>query len=254
MLPYPFSDNCFFYQPIIDISTGSVTSYEALARFSDPSLCNTQDAIIRIERLGLASIFDQSNLLRARSLLDDPGFLHGKRLMVNVSGESISSFTFLKWLKHFIGSFPAKASLGVEVTETMPIKNIDIANEAISFLREEGVVTFLDDVGSGFMGHQSILQMSGYKGIKIDGMLIDAWGRGDCDQSAFDEILKVGEARGSTIVAEHLDSPTLIVEARIRGVDRAQGFNIGLPVISPEGPDIIKERFLNMMSREVVLS
>lgn len=252
MLPYPFCDSQFAYQPIINIATGEAVAYEALTRFDDLSLRDTQDAVTRIEELGLIEYFDQGNVMRARKVLMNPASLHGRRLMLNLSAESMSSRHFVSWLKRAIVGVPNTHLLGVEITETMPISNPLIVQEAIAFLMQCNIYTHLDDVGSGYMSHEGISRLSGYRGLKIDGHIIDDWDKRQDADNFIQQIMGVSRDQGVTVTAEHLDNPDKILRAQSYGIHFAQGFDLGVPRKSPENPSLIKARYSALMSRVVL--
>ena len=173
------------YQPTVHAETGRVYGFEALARWNSPRFGHVSPGVFipiaeqngSVIRLGVI-LLEQACSFACR-IHDDrmlPGngqaLVHaapmespkpigggsgedGGRLLcpvsINVSGVQLLQPQFAdRFLETLTGMGTPPAWIGVEVTETAVIQNIDIAHENLDALRRAGVTIYLDDFGTGY--------------------------------------------------------------------------------------------------------
>lgn len=237
-----FKDNGLSFQPIIDLSSGSVCRYEALSRFDFFTPFDVQIKIQEIESRGLAKELDRRIIRMTNELMVDPDFTYGKRLNINITGESFSSPLFGMWLESFVPKIENPHLLCAEITETMPITDIPTCQAIIDLLIAHQIEVYLDDVGSGYFTRELADSLKNYSGIKIDGSLVNGWDRDPMFVRITEEICGFSSGRGIPVVAEFIDSGEKMDKARSFGIQMAQGFRIGQPLPFPETPDSIENR------------
>lgn len=237
-----FKDSSLSFQPIISLSIEQVVRYEALSRFDYFAPYDIQERINLIENLGLAREFDRRVLWKARAILENPSFFFNKQINVNITGESASSEVFYEWLTHFVKKMKNRHLLGIEITETLPITNIQVCQEIINLLKKNDIHVYLDDIGSGYIDDLMIDILTSYEGLKIDGGLINKWGHCIQSEEKIKEISERGKRKNVTVTAEFLDTREKICNAINLGIHYAQGFKIGQPLPIPENPDLVRQR------------
>lgn len=243
MLSNIFKDISFSFQPIVNLATGEVDRYEALSRFDYFSPSDVFHNIQYVEDSGFACEFDRRVLWSASDLLKNPDFLNGRQVNINITGQSLSTPAFYFWIQPFIKKLKNIELLGLEITETLPITNLEVCQAIINYLDSAGVKVYLDDIPSGYMDLEVMKALKSYHGLKIDGRIVNQWGVDRAAVKVTKEIIRISKERELTITAEFIDSPEKILFAQKHGIHYAQGFMLGQPLPIPENPEIIKQRF-----------
>ncbi|WKE66477.1 bifunctional diguanylate cyclase/phosphodiesterase [Gallaecimonas kandeliae] len=150
-------------------------------------------------------------------------------LAVNLSGQSLSDCRFALQIRDWLraAGVPAK-TLCIEITESVAIDSLKEARRFMEALQQEGVRFALDDFGSGFSSFR-YLQVLPVDYVKIDGSLVRDLLNSPRDRAIVRGIAAVCRGLSLPVVAEFVDSPTLLNYVRRLGLDYAQGNLIGRP-------------------------
>jgi len=151
------------------------------------------------------------------------------RLDVNVSSRSLEDPTFGEWVVATLrraGVTPVR--LGLEITETTAISNLDAARRLATLLRGAGCRFSLDDFGAGF-GSFVYLKHLPFTTVKIAGEFVRQADQGGVDRVLVDAVVRAARGLGMSTVAEYVDREPLIPALRDLGVDRGQGYHLGRP-------------------------
>ncbi|HET9728576.1 MAG TPA: EAL domain-containing protein [Acidimicrobiia bacterium] len=219
-----------WYQPEVDIATGSITGAEALARWQHPTR-GTLDAGAFI------SIADEAGLTYA---LDDAVISASVRERSYLSAEALAADDFRLWcnvgydqltrakpaarlanLLTRVGCRPAH--IGIEITETAALHDIDaVAAEAHS-ARELGIHVALDDFGTG---HSSLtlLRSLPIDRVKIDRSFIKDITTQPRDAAIVANLISLAHDIGIEVVAEGVETPEQAMKLLELGCRRAQGW------------------------------
>lgn len=143
------------YQPIIDITTDQITSFEALLRWYNPDLGNTnpQEVIDVAEKTGL--IRDIENWVLNRALKDLLTFkqIIGQHITmaVNISGLHISEPNLGNYVFSLLKRYNLQpADLTIELTESVLLTYIDAAESPANQMTKQGIKLSIDDFGTGY--------------------------------------------------------------------------------------------------------
>lgn len=237
------------FQPIVDLSTGRVERYESLSRFDYFSPSDVASNISYIESSGFAIEFDRRILWFIKDLLKTPGFFHNKQININLTGQSISDPSFYLWLNKFMSKLDNKHFLGIEITETLPITDIDVGQNVIDLLNAWGVKVYLDDIPSGHMSNDIVSSLKNYHGIKIDGQVVSKWGVDESSMNITNNILELSRERNICVTAEYIDDTSKVLYAQDMGIHHGQGFILGQPLPIPEHPKTITNRFHSLLDK-----
>jgi EAL domain-containing protein (putative c-di-GMP-specific phosphodiesterase class I) len=221
-----------FYQPLVELRSGAVVGFEALARWRHPSggLVQPDQFIGKIEDARLMTEFGASIMRQAcRDAADWPCHL---TLSVNVSpaqlGGRVSARRILDMVRA-TGFDPHR--LIVEITENRLIEDIVVARATLGVLRRAGVQVALDDFGAGFANrHIREIQINA---IKIDRSLVQragALGSGNVVEA----ILAWCDASGLPVIAEGIETVEHASALRELGCDYGQGHLFSRPVPATE--------------------
>ena len=212
------------YQPIVHLKTGSVSHYEALARFEAGG--NTGEIIGFAEALGIADAFDIAVLAKLIGLWERDGF-EGASVAFNVSGHTIVSPAAFGLLAGMLASRRALSGrLLIEVTETAEITDFSAANGAIQMLRDMGFKVGIDDFGAGAASLQYLHALA-IDFVKVDGALVKKLGSSERDDRMLGGIVKLCRELGVKTIAEYVEDETLLKRAREIGFDLGQGHRFG---------------------------
>jgi len=212
------------YQPLIDLKSGKVHEFEALARWSDPVLGEVKpERFIPIaEDAGLIGALTDALLTRACAdalkwppdvqlafnispvLLRDPGF--GLRLLALLGRTGLSPHR-----------------LEIEITESALVRDLDAAQKALGGLREAGIKIALDDFGTGY---SSLYHLRNFKldKIKIDRSFIGEMTSNSDSAAIVRALVGLGAGLGLEVTAEGVETDEQRRLLSDQGCDQAQGF------------------------------
>jgi EAL domain-containing protein (putative c-di-GMP-specific phosphodiesterase class I) len=166
-----------------------------------------------------------AELARAREL----GSELPESLSINLSGmslgqHSLASFIYDKILQY--GVMPGM--LCFEITETAAIRNLDIAAEFVTDMRNLGCAVALDDFGTG-MSSFAYLKTLDIDYLKIDGQFVRELLTNPFDQATIESVSKLARIKGCRTVAECVENEDTLLRLRELGVDLVQGFHLHRP-------------------------
>lgn len=222
------------YQPIVDLGSMTVRSFEALARWRHSELgwISPSEFIPITEQISLVEQISDALLTRAaREAARWPG---RTCLSFNLSGVqlcSVGSGERVIELVRAAGLEPTR--LQIEVTETALLADFDAARRNLSHLRDHGVHLVLDDFGAGYASISYLSEMR-FDAVKLDGSLITAAAQSDEGLALLKGVLDLCRAVKLPCVAEHVEDRAQATTLRELGCRFGQGFWLGRPM-SPAG-------------------
>ncbi|WP_268891587.1 putative bifunctional diguanylate cyclase/phosphodiesterase [Lentzea tibetensis] len=217
--------------PMVSLVDGRVLGHELLLRLEDgqePYL-GPADFLPVAERSNLIFDIDRWVLSRAiDALVAQPS--PELRFNVNISGRTLEDSDFGDFVLDRLGSAGvAPGRLGLEITETAAVTNLDAARTLARQLRGFGCRITLDDFGSGF-GSFVHLKHLPITGIKIDGEFVKNIDGNPADAVLVAGIMEIARGLGLSAVAEWVERPAQVDALRRLGVKVGQGFHLGRPV------------------------
>ena len=212
------------FQPIVDLSDGFVSGYEALARFAAlPAMPPNQwfeaagrvDLGERLEALAIAKAFERVAALPA-----------GSRMSVNVSAGYLAS----EEVQRVLTSFDLSRVV-IELTEYERDVDMDAVAGSLDALRGRGAKIALDDVGSGYSGLERVVRI-GPDRIKLDRTLVAGLDGQPAQQAMVAATVSYAHRVGAEIVAEGIETPAELAVLRELEVDLGQGYLLARPAES----------------------
>ena len=221
-----------FYQPLVELRSGAVIGFEALARWHHPQrgLVQPDQFIGLIEDAGLMTEFGTSIVRQAcNDALVWPAHLS---LSVNVSPTQLGGRVAARRILDAVGSTGFDPHrLIVEITESRSIEDIAIARATLGVLRRAGVKVALDDFGAGFANrHICEIQIDA---IKIDRSVVQRAGALKTG-AVVDAILAWSAASGLPVIAEGIETNDHAGALRDLGCQYGQGYLYSRPVPATE--------------------
>jgi diguanylate cyclase (GGDEF)-like protein/PAS domain S-box-containing protein len=225
-----------FYQPVIDLQTGAVTGFEALARWPEHLPPVTPDVFIPVaEETGLIDGLGRLVLFSACAQLNDwrtQGVVGEDATMsVNVSGSQLSDPAVLiadvgAALRHC--GLPPRA-LRLEITEGTIIREPERVHATLDALERIGVRAHIDDFGTGYSSLSFLHHFPG-ETLKIDRSFISSMHEDGGHFEIVRAIVSLAHSLTLKTVAEGIDDPDQLVLLRGLGCEHGQGFLFARPL------------------------
>ncbi|MFD0819763.1 putative bifunctional diguanylate cyclase/phosphodiesterase, partial [Micromonospora zhanjiangensis] len=197
------------FQPIVDLGTGEVAAAEALTRWQHP-VHGTMDPLRflePIERSGLLSAFTEAVLdqsLTAVRLWRDAGF--DLPVAVNVSPRSLLDPRFPGSVLSRLRAHDLPPDrLILELTETLTISQLEVVDQVLNQLRDEGVRLALDDFGTGYSS-LSVLSRIPVHELKIDRAFVMGMENSAEALAVIRSTVDLGRSLDLAVVAEGVES------------------------------------------------
>jgi diguanylate cyclase (GGDEF)-like protein len=221
-----------FYQPKVDLRTGSVVGAEALARWNHAVLGPiAPDEFIPLAEHStlitpLTMVVLQAALAEAvrwRAVVD------GFSIAVNISPRSLLDPGFVDEVARALARVEVPSSaLVLEITETSLMADPERAITALHRLRDLGIRLSVDDLGTGYSS-LAYLQRLPVDEVKIDRSFLAELETAEA-QAVVGAIVELGHRLGKQVVAEGVEREESLGVLRAMGCDSAQGFWIARPM------------------------
>jgi diguanylate cyclase (GGDEF)-like protein len=222
-----------YFQPQVDLKTGTIVGAEALVRWQHPDRGLLQPS----EFIGVA---EQSGLVRMFTLrvLDQaieecvrwqrPG--RSVSVAVNLGARTLLD----RGLPEDIANLLSKhglppQSLVLEITETTAASELEVVEIVLGQLRRLGVEISVDDFGTGYSS-LAFLQRTAVHELKVDQSFVSGMLVNDNDLALVRATVSLAHSLGARAVAEGVESQALQVALQSLGCDVAQGYHLGRPM------------------------
>jgi diguanylate cyclase (GGDEF)-like protein len=218
-----------FYQPLMNLKTGSVTGFEALMRWFHPlrGMVAPSDFIPLAEEIGLLVPLGEWALRRA--CFDAVSWPGTMKVAVNVSVTQFVNRTLVDDVAAALeasGLDPARLEL--EITETVMLEDTNAILVILHKLRDLGVGIAMDDFGTGYSS-LSYLRRFPFSKVKIDRSFIDGLGKGgDCD-AIVTAVTDLCATLGMIALAEGVETEDQLQRLRAGNCGEAQGYLFSRP-------------------------
>lgn len=223
------------YQPIVRIADRLPVGVEGLVRWLRPGGRHGTtplgpDAFVPMaERAGLA--VDLSRAVGRIAAAE----LHRLRpdlpvtVSINLPLEVLLRRDTSAWLDRLCRSEHLRPEVvGIELTETTPVRDISLLRRAVTRLRGAGHAVWVDDM-SLEERRDALLDLP-FSGLKLDRHLVDAVPRSRRARAEMERLVALARARGMLVTAEGVSDARLWRAMEVAGVDHAQGYAVGRPM------------------------
>jgi diguanylate cyclase (GGDEF)-like protein len=213
-----------YYQPLMNIKTGSISGFEALLRWNHPEkgLVPPNDFIPLAEEIGL--IVPLGKWVLAQACADAVTWPGDIKVAVNVSVIQFNSHTLVEDVAAALkasGLQPQRLEL--EITETVMLDDTDAALVMLYQLRDLGVGIAMDDFGTGYSS-LNYLRRFPFSKVKIDRSFIEGLGKGDGCSAIVTAVTELCETLGMTTLAEGVETEEQLRQLRLGLCGEAQGY------------------------------
>jgi diguanylate cyclase (GGDEF)-like protein/PAS domain S-box-containing protein len=244
------------YQPTVDLTSGQITGFEALARWDHPELgAIPPTTFIPIaEDTGLIVQLTDQMLLRACRQLktwhDRDGSCAELRMHVNLSSNDIAHPKLVGRVSAALrqaGLEPRHLTL--ELTENILMQRLEDALPRLTELRRLGVGLSVDDFGTGYSSLQHLSSLP-VTSLKIDRAFVAGLEAGNTDAAVVRAIVLLGNSLGKSIIAEGIETAEQMEQLRSMGCATGQGHHM-FCAVSAECVDDLLESHALLYSRGI---
>ena len=217
------SENLFFiaYQPIVDVRKKVIYAYEALVRCqlfkSPPELI---EAAVRAGRLG-----ELGRILRERTIAD----CSDHALFVNIHPDELNE-RYLVQPDDPIFRHPEE--LYLELTEAVPLSELDMSAKVLREIGNRGVHVVVDDLGSGYSNLRYLADLKP-KVVKIDRELVMNLQPNSRRFTLMRNLVRMCIELGSLVVAEGIETAAELQAVIDCGAHFGQGYVLARPAFPP---------------------
>jgi EAL domain-containing protein (putative c-di-GMP-specific phosphodiesterase class I) len=226
-----------YYQPKLDLSTGTVTSVEALVRWHHPlfGMIPPAEFVPFAEHTGLirplTSFVLRTAVTQARAWLD-AGL--DTAVAVNLSARSLHDGAISDEIARLLSEFSLPASrLQLEITESSIMADPARAKRVLEDLDSMGLHLSIDDFGTGYSS-LSYLQDLPVSEVKIDMSFVTNVLENPRDRVIVRSTIDLARHLGLRSTAEGIESAAAQEWLRLAGCDQGQGFHIAPPMLAED--------------------
>jgi len=214
------------YQPIIDIDSGQVLYYEALARVRNGQGSHAR-LIEQAEMIGFVDLIDIAMLEHVVVMLSKSPSAF---VSVNISGLTIEQ-SCNDLLSVIFKHMSVMRRVVFEITETSKISNMRMLHRFLMAIRILDSRVALDDFGTGFFCSLDFVKEIKPEFVKLAGDLVAS----SVKTGYFEQIKEVCDfvkSYGGEMIAEHVDSQTKYDAMREMDIHYLQGYHVGGLVVN----------------------
>ncbi|MDE2294122.1 MAG: EAL domain-containing protein [Gammaproteobacteria bacterium] len=233
------------YQPLVDLESERVVSFEALLRWRHPVRGSIPpgDFIPVAEQSGfIDALGEQAIRLVCRQLRawrDD--LVPIVPVAVNVSAHQLERRGFVDRLMAIVTEFDLDpALLRIEITESALMSHGDAPRDAILALRRFGVRIAIDDFGVGYC-HLAYLKRLPIDYLKIDRSFVSDLENDARDNRLIGAIIALGRSFSIAVVAEGVETARQAEILRDLGCECAQGYYFHRPIDADRSRRLLEE-------------
>jgi len=233
------------FQPIFDLASGRIVSFEALARWThaERGPVPPQRFIAVAEESGLIGRLTERILSLACEQLRRWQASTGDALLgvqVNLSGIDLCHGALATHVSNLLRMHGIEASqLTLEITESKLMTQLERALETLTRLRDIGVGISVDDFGTGYssLSYLSTLPISS---LKVDRSFVNHMMNATQDAEIVRAIISLGNALGKTVIAEGIETSSQLAQLRARGCCYGQGYFLAQPMSADEAQLLLR--------------
>lgn len=225
-----------YYQPEVDLSTRRIVGVEALIRWQHPvrGLLSPMDFIPQAEESAMILPIGDWGLAEACNQIqrwnrEDPDN-QSLRVCVNLSARQFSRQGLADHVESLLlQSGCSSHQLGLEMTESSLIPNMNTARGVLAGLRALGVSLLMDDFGTGYSSLNHLHSFP-FDVLKIDRSFVGRMTQGDQPLQIVRTIVELARVLGMDVVAEGIETREQYRLLRQMGCRYGQGYLFAKPM------------------------
>jgi diguanylate cyclase (GGDEF)-like protein len=216
-----------FYQPIVDLKSNRIVSFESLARWQHPvSGMIMPDTFIPLaDELGLMD--EVSGQLFGDACRDAVNWPDDISLSFNFSPSQLSDRRFADAVLTVLNDAGlAPHRLEAEITESALVEDLEATRHAIQVLRNAGVHIVIDDFGTGYSSLYHLYELR-FDKLKIDRRFVQELATSSESAVFMRAIIGLCKGLNLSVTAEGVETEAQAAAVLAHGAQQAQGFLYG---------------------------
>ena len=233
------------YQPIVCLETNRIVRFEGLARWRHPTRgLLSPDVFIPIaEETGLITPLGDALLAQACRQVsrwyERFGRENSPAVNVNLSAKQLYSPAVADTVRRCMSEAGIAAEhLGIELTESAIVQDVDAAAATMRRLREMGIYLSIDDFGTGYSS-MATLRRFPFDAIKIDRAFVASMGEDRACTAIVSAVCQLAHNLGMAVVAEGVEAASELTLLQGLECSHAQGYLMSRPVPAEEATELI---------------
>ena len=221
-----------FFQPVVDVASGEIASYEALTRWEDPSygsitpanfisILEEQHQIHKLDSFVIESVC--KDLQRRRD--------SGEKLIpvsINLSRLDFELTDIIKVIEDVVKHYNIPRDLlRFEITESLIAMDMEAMKKESERLRQNGFKVWMDAFGSGYSSLK-VLKDFVIDGLKIDMDMIKSFDN-ERTNIILSAVIDMARRLGIPALSKGVETPEQLDFVKKAGCDLAQGYLLGKP-------------------------
>ena len=238
-----------YYQPIVDLSTYQIVSFEALVRWHQPHkgfivpnkfipIAEETGLVVAIDLFVLRQACHQLKTWQNQGLADS-----SLKISVNLSAKHFTSFSIITNVEKILQETGLEGNcLRLEITETDIMENAEFAFKLIEQLKQRQIQLSVDDFGTGYSS-LSYLHRLPIDYLKIDRSFVMRIGRDGKNTEIIKAIIALAESLDIATVAEGVETTLQLEAIKELNCNLCQGYLFSKPVDAIAASNLLTSRF-----------
>lgn len=248
------------YQPIISLNTATIVGFETLVRWNHPykgfispgkfiPIAEQTNLILPLGMWILQEACQQIRVWQDRLLGKHTDFT----VSVNISGKQFEQEDFIQKLDQIVVETGIDIKhLKLEITETLLMNNIDIADRVFSQLKDRKIQLAIDDFGTGYSS-LSYLDRFPVDTLKIDRSFVSRLNEKNQASTIVKATIDLAHNLGFNVVAEGVENQQQIEQLKDWGCEFAQGYLYAKPLMKETAWQFLHQNLKSVNSTKTQL-
>jgi c-di-GMP-specific phosphodiesterase len=240
-----------YYQPIVRLSTGAISGFEALVRWRHPrrGLLTPEQFLPLCDEMGMMRDLGAMMMREAAKQLAEWRLNHAAAgeltVAVNLSTGEIDRpdlVADVEAIRRETGLPPG--ALKLEVTESDVMRDPDRAAVILEDLRAAGAALALDDFGTGFSSLSYLTRLP-FDTLKIDRYFVRTMATNEGSAKIVTSVVRLGQDLALEVVAEGVENAGMARALLAIGCDYGQGFGYAPALSAQEAEVYLNESYVD---------
>jgi diguanylate cyclase (GGDEF)-like protein len=207
------------FQPVVNLASGRIVGYEALARFAGSGHRSPDVWFAQAHGCGLGAELEAAAI---RAALEPAGRPPDTHLAINVSPSALSADAVKRALTGDL------TGIVIEITEHEFVPDDDSLAATVASLRARGARIAIDDAGAGHAGLKQLMRVRPDI-VKLDRALISDIHDDPARMALVESFVRFARDVGATVCAEGIESLDELAMTADLDVQWGQGFRLARP-------------------------
>ncbi|MBG1245602.1 EAL domain-containing protein [Nostoc sp. UIC 10607] len=225
-----------YYQPIVSLTTGRISGFEALVRWRHPirGLVSPTEFIPVAEETGLINAINTWVLQSACHQLSiwqhHPVIPEPLTMSVNLSARLFLQPNFVEQIDRIIYENNINpAYLELEITESVIMENTNAIKIILQQLKQRKIKLIMDDFGTGYSS-LSYLHSFPLNALKIDKSFVKRMQENKENMGLVPAMIGIANSMGMSAIAEGVETQEQLAQLRSLNCNFAQGYLFSQPI------------------------